>query len=198
MGKKEALTDRLIHAQDHTAGFHSRLDGIYFHQRRLPYESLHVVPHAFIIEIHTRPYVPLAMLHSELRQYIGRIKTSIITQLSWDDLQCFGERFDDCLLLPWDIRIGILMQEGTDLHLACTSAGHDGVVADGTLNDHDGVVKTAFSFGDELLGASAEDKGTCFGGRTAFEEIKSFAANLTLFEFLAGAKVLRLNIGACG
>lgn len=71
-------------------------------------------------------------------------------------------------------------------------------MADSTLDDHDGVVETAFGFGDELLGAAAEDEGTCFGGGTAFEEIESFAADLTFFEFLAGAEVLGLDVGACG
>lgn len=71
-------------------------------------------------------------------------------------------------------------------------------MANGTLDDHDGIVETTFGFRDELLGASAEDEGTCFGGRTAFEEIESFPADLTFFEFLAGAEMLRLDVRACG
>lgn len=195
---REALTDRLIHAQNHTASLHGRLDGVDLHQRRFPHKSLHVIPHPFVIEIHTRPDIALAMLHAQLRQYIRRVEPRVIAQLPGDNLKGFGEGFDNRLLLPRDVRIGVLVQERTDFHLACAPASHDGVVADGTFDDHDGVVETALGFRDELLGPAAEDERTRLGGGTAFEEIESFAADLTFFEFLAGAEVLGLDVGACG
>lgn len=71
-------------------------------------------------------------------------------------------------------------------------------MADGALDDHDGIMETAFDFRDELLCAAAEDKRACFGCRTAFEEVEAFVADLTFFKFGAGTEVLGLDVGAGG
>lgn len=90
------------------------------------------------------------------------------------------------------------MQENTDFHLARSAPSDDSVIADGTFDDHDGVVEASLNFRYELFCAPAEDKGACFCCRAAFEEIEAFAANLAFFEFLAGAEVFGLDVGTGG
>lgn len=59
-------------------------------------------------------------------------------------------------------------------------------------------MQAAFHLRDELFRAAAEDEGARLGGGAAFEEIEALAADLALFEFRAGAEVLRLDVGAGG
>ena len=56
----------------------------------------------------------------------------------------------------------------------------------------------ALDFGDELLGAAAEDERAGFGFGAVFEEVEALAADLALVEGAAGSEVLRVDVGAGG
>lgn len=79
-------------------------------------------------------------------------------------------------------------------YLACTAAGDDGVVLNGPLDNHDGVVQTPLYLGDELLGASSEDERACFGCGTSLEEVEPLSSYLSLLKSLTCAEMLWLDV----
>lgn len=85
-----------------------------------------------------------------------------------------------------------------DFHFGGTTAGDDGAVLDGAAHDHDSVVEGALDFGDELLGAAAEDQSAGFCGGTGGEEVVALGANLNFFEGAAGAEVFVADVAAGG
>lgn len=103
------LTNGFIHAQNQTTRFHRRLNRIHLHERRLPHKRVQIIPHAFIVKVDARPDIPLAVFHPQLRQNISRVEARIVAELPGDDLERFGKRFHNRLLLPRDIGIRVLV-----------------------------------------------------------------------------------------
>lgn len=191
------LTNSLIHTQNQTRRLRRRLHGINLHQTRLPNKRLHIISHALIIKIHTRPRIPLSVLDAQLCKDIRGVEAGIIAELAGNNFKGFSEGFDDGLLFAGHGEVGGAVEVGGDFHFAGSAAGDDVAVADGAFDDHDGVVETSFYFCDELFGASSEDERACLCGGAAFEEIESLAADLALFESFAGAEMLGSDVGTC-
>lgn len=117
--KRKKLTYRLIHTHDQTPGLHGRLDRIHLHQTRLPHKRRHVIPHAFVVEVDPRPHVTFAVLHPQLGEDVGGVEAGVVAELARDDLEGFGEGFDDGLLLARDggVEVGVAVEVGGDFHL---------------------------------------------------------------------------------
>ena len=64
--KEEWHTDSLIHTQNQTTRLHRRHHRIYLHQTRLPHKGCHIIPHALVVKVHTRPQISLAMFDTQL------------------------------------------------------------------------------------------------------------------------------------
>lgn len=185
--RERKRTDSLIHTQNQTRCLNSSLDSINLDKARLPHIRLHIIPNPLIIKINTSPHIPLPMLHTQPVKNIRRIKASIITQLAGNDLQRLRKRLDDRLLLMRHVPIGIAVQVTGKIHLRCTTARDDVRVSKRALDDHDGIVETAFGLCDELFRAAAEDEGAGFGGGAVGEDVKALATDLALFEGAAGS-----------
>ena len=140
----------------------------------------------------------LPVLDAQTIQHVCGVEAGIVTELTRDDLESLCEGFDDGLLLVGDVAVGELVQVGADFHFAGASAGDDALVLDTALDDHDGVVEGALDFGNELLGATAEDQGAGFCCWAAREEVVALGADLDLFKGRAGAEVGGLDVGAGG
>jgi len=59
-------------------------------------------------------------------------------------------------------------------------------------------VEGTLDFGDELLGAAAEDERACLCFRAGGEEVVALGADLDFFEEATGAEVSGLDVGAGG
>ena len=79
-----------------------------------------------------------------------------------------------------------------------TTTSNDFTIANGALDDHDGVVQTALDLFDELLCATTEQQRAGFGLRALSEDVVPLAADLSLFETAARAKVLAPYVRAGG
>ena len=148
------LTDCLVDAQNQAGGFCGGLQSVDLDQAGLPDKLLHVVRNTLCLEVNTCPGVALPVLHTQPVQDVCGIDTGVVAQLPRDYLQCFCEGLDDGLLLVGNLCVGVVVQEGRDLHLNSTASCYDVPVLDGALDDHDGVVQTALDLSDELLGTS--------------------------------------------
>lgn len=190
------LTDGLINAQNQTTGLGSGLNGVDLDESGFPYKGGHVISDALVLEINTGPEVTLSVFNAESVQDIGSIETGIVAKLSRNDFKCLGEGLDDTLLLVRDLAVGVGVKVFADLHFASTATSNNGLVLDGTLDDHDGIVQTALDFGNELFGTTAKDKSACLCARATLKEVESLSTDLTLLESLAGTKVGLLDIGA--
>ena len=62
------------------------------------------------------------MLDAQLGQYVGGVETGVVAELAGDDLEGFGEGFDDCLLFAWDGEVGVLVEVGGYFHLQMISS----------------------------------------------------------------------------
>lgn len=140
----------------------------------------------------------LTVFDTQAVEDVCSVEASVIAQLPRDDLEGFGEGFNDGLLLEGDVPVRELVQMRRHLHLAGTTPSDDAPVLDGPFYNHDGVVQAALNFGDELFGASTQDKGTGFGGGAGGEDVEAFRTDLDFFKEAAGPEVGGLNIGAGG
>lgn len=136
------------------------------------------------------------MLDAELVENIGGVEAGVVAELTGNDLEGLGEGLDDGLLLVGNVAIGEAVQVGGHLHLDGTAAADNGLVANGALDDHDGVVQGALDLGDELLGAAAQDERARLGRRAVLKEVEALAADLALLKGAAGAQVLGQDVGA--
>lgn len=207
--KAAKLTNRLIHTQYQTSRLHCRLHSIHLHQTRLPHKRLHIIPDALIFKVHSRPHVSLTVLDAQLRKDVGGVEARVVAQLARDDLEGFGEGFDDGLLFAVDGEVGVAVQVGGDFHLAgfgvrmVYGKGGKGVFKVGrnylagtassnyvfisycSFYDHNGVVETTLHFCDKLLGTSSQYQGASLCCWTSLKEVESFATYLSLVESLA-------------
>lgn len=149
------LTNSLIHTQNQTRRLRRRLHGINLHQTRLPNKRLHIIPHALIIEIHTRPRIPLSVLDAQLGEDVCGVEAGVVAELAGDYFEGFGEGFYYGLLFAGDGEVGGAVEVGGYFHLARSASGDDVTVSDGALDYHDCVVETSFYFCDELFGSSS-------------------------------------------
>ena len=111
------IPDRLVHTQDHARGVDSAAQRVGLDQCRLPHKLLHVVLHALAINVHACPDVALRMSHPQLVEQVSGVQTSVVADLTGDDLEGLGHRADDELLLAHD-RTRVSAQVLGDLHLA--------------------------------------------------------------------------------
>ncbi len=190
------IANGLVDTQDQTAGLGSRLYGVDLDQGGLPDEALHHVGDALVDKVNASPRVALAVLHAQLVQNIGGVKPGVVAKLSRDDLQSPREALDDGLLLMGHVPVGEAVKRGRNLHLGGTATAHDGLVADGPLHDHDGVVQRALDFGNELLGTTAQDKGAGLGLGAVLEEVEALAADLSLVKATAHSEMLGQDVRA--
>ena len=98
-------TDCFVDTENQTACFNSRLYRIHLHKARLPHKSGQVISNTFVVKVNPCPGVAFAVLDSQSRKDIGRIKAGVVAELTWDNLKRFGERLDDCLLLSWNVLV---------------------------------------------------------------------------------------------
>lgn len=194
--KRDLLTDGLVNAQDQASCLGSSLNSIDLDETGLPHKGGHVVSDTLVLEIYTGPDIALSVLHTESVQDVGSIEAGVIAKLSGNDFEGLGKGLDDGLLLVGDLGVGVGVEVLANLHLASTATSNDALVLDGTLDDHDSIVQTALDFGNELLGATTQDKGTGLCAGAAFEKVEPFSTNLAFLEGLAGTKVGVVNVGA--
>ena len=150
-----------------------------------------------MVKVHTGPDVALAVLHTQTVEDVSGIETGIVAQLAGDHLQGLSERLDHGLLLVGDVAVGKSVHVAREFHLARTTTGHDGRVAQSTLDNHDGIVQTALDFGNELLRSTTQHQGTCLSLRAFREEVVPFTTNLALLERTTGTQVTLLDVAAC-
>jgi len=150
-------------------------------------------------EVHTCPDMPvLAVFDAQAVEHVCGVQAGVVAELAGDDFEGFGEGFDDGLLFVGDVAVGELVEVGGHFHFAGAAAGDDGFVLDAAPDYHYGVVQGALDFGDELLGAAAEDQGAGFGGGAGGKEVVALGADLDFFEKPAGAEVGGLDVGTGG
>lgn len=79
-------------------------------------------------------------------------------------------------------------------YLARPTAGDNIIILDRALNDHNGIMQTSLHLGDELLGSTPKNERArlCLGA--TLKEVETLATNLPLFEPLASAKMVGLDI----
>ena len=111
------LTNSLIHTQNQTSRLCRRLHGINLHQTRLPNKRLHIISHALIIEIHTRPCIPFSVLDTQLGKDVCGVEAGVVAELAGDYFEGFGEGFDYCLLFAGDGEVGGAVEVCGDFHL---------------------------------------------------------------------------------
>ncbi len=63
----------------------------------------------------------LAVLDAQLGQDVGGVEAGVVAELAGDDLEGFGERFDDGLLLAGHGEVGVLVEVGGYFHLRVSS-----------------------------------------------------------------------------
>lgn len=136
------------------------------------------------------------MLDSESVEDIGRVEPGVVAELAGDDLHGLGEALDDGLLLVGYVAIGEPVEVGGNLHFCGTTTANNSLVADGALDNHEGVVERALNLGDELLSTTSEDKSAGLGGGAALKEVEALATDLSLVEGLACAEMLGVDVGA--
>ena len=98
----------------------------------------------------------LCMAMAKLVEDVDSVEASVLAQLTRDDLQCAGKRCNKHLLLASN-GARVLSKVLRDLHLDGTTAGDDGVIAQRSSDDHDGVVERSFRLFDELLSTTAKN-----------------------------------------
>lgn len=195
------VADGFVDAEDEAGGLDGGLDGVDLDEGGFPDEGVHHIGDALVVaggEVDAGPDAALAVLDAQLVEDVGGVEARVVAQLARDHLERLRERLDHRLLLVGDVLVGELVQVGGDLHLAGAAAADDQVVLDGALDDHDGVVQGALDFGDELLGAAAQDQGAGLGLGAVLEEVEALAADLALVEGPAHAEVVGLDVGAGG
>ncbi|KAL7356546.1 hypothetical protein ACKS0A_06603 [Histoplasma ohiense] len=79
------------------------------------------------------------------------------------------------------------VQIAGELHFRSTTTGDNARVSQRALDNHDGVMETAFSLRDKLFSTATEDEGAGFGGRAIGEDVEALTANLALFEGATGS-----------
>lgn len=93
------------------------MDGIDLDQTRFPDKGLEVIPDAFVVEVDTSPDVAFAVFDTEAVEDVGGVEAGVVAQLAGDDLEGFGEGFDDGLLFVRHVFVGVAVQEGGDFQL---------------------------------------------------------------------------------
>src|SRR5690606_3033396 len=68
---------------------------------------------------------------------------------------------------------------------------------DSFLDNHDGVMKTALDFSNELLSTTSENKSAGLSVGASGEEVETLSSDLSLFEQLARSEMLGADIRAC-
>lgn len=191
-----SLTDCLVHTQDQASGLNGSLDGVDLNQTGLPHESNHVITDTLVVKVDTGPDVALAVLHTQAVQNIGGIEAGVVAELAGDNLKSLGKGLDNGLLLVRHVAVGEAVQVAGQFHLSGTSTSNDSGVAEGTLDDHNGVVQTALHLGNKLLSTSAQDESAGLGGRALGEEVEALSTDLTLLEDTASTQVALLDVTA--
>ena len=105
------IFDRLVHAQDQASGLDRRLDGVHLHEARLPDKRFHVVSPPLIVEVYTRPDIPLAMFYTKAVEDVGSVEAGVVAELTRYDLKGFCKRFDDGLLFVGHVFVGVSVEE---------------------------------------------------------------------------------------
>ena len=108
--KAGSLTYRLVHTQNQTTRLNSRLHRINLHQTRLPHKRRHIIPHALIIKIDSRPRVPFPVLDAQLGEDVCGVEACVVAELTGDDLEGFGEGFNYGLLFSRDGEVGVAVE----------------------------------------------------------------------------------------
>ena len=67
---------------------------------------------------------------------------------------------------------------------AKTLTGNNGIILDGSPDNHDGVVERPFGFLDELVGTAPQDQGAGLGLGASGQQVVSLTPDLSLFEKL--------------
>lgn len=111
------VLDCFIDRQDETCSLYCSLDGIDLDQTRFPDKGLKIIPDAFVVEVDAGPDVAFAVLDAQAVEDVGGIEAGVVAQLAGDDLEGFGEGFDDGLLFVRHVFVGVAVQEGGDFHL---------------------------------------------------------------------------------
>lgn len=93
------------------------MNSIDLHQAGFPHKGLEVIADAFVVKVDAGPDVAFAVLDAEAVEDVGGVEAGVVAELAGDDLEGFGEGFNDGLLFVRDVLVGIAVQECGDFHL---------------------------------------------------------------------------------
>lgn len=93
------------------------MNGIDLDETGFPDKGLEVIADAFVVEVDAGPDVAFAVLDAQAVEDVGGVEAGVVAQLAGDDLEGFGEGFDDGLLFVRHVFVGVAVQEGGDFHL---------------------------------------------------------------------------------
>merc|ERR1719400_2902487 len=164
-----------INTKQKTSGLGSCDDSIRLDDGRLPYTSFKVVSNILIVNINSPPNTILSMLLSKFIQNVGGIKSSVITQLTGNNLKSLGHSANDKLLLASDCSTIIAKILG-EFHINDTTAGNHRVILHCFPDYHDGIMKRSLSFFHKLFCSSSQNNGAGLRLGASIEEIKSFSS----------------------
>ena len=181
------VADGLVNREDGAGGLSGGGEHVDSHDLGFPDKLLVKVGDFTVQNVNTNPdvLIPLdVVLHAELVKNVSGVHSGVFSELLGDGLEGLGVAVHNELGLALD-GADVLAQVAGKLHLDGATSGNNRVGADGTGDNHDGVVEGASGFLNVLGSATTEHDGDGLGVGALGEHVVAFGSDLNFLEFTA-------------